>query len=317
MIKFLDSLPSIWAMSEIEIHKFIATISTMDIDLSKVAEFEAAMEARHTDSDFYIQRLSRTVAKVNVVGPIVQNESFWTWLGYATSSTTLKAVFKELTADERIEKVLIEFNTPGGGISGLVDAADALAELTKSKETVAQVSGMTASAGYWLASQCGTIFAGRGDDVGSIGVRMTLVDTSSYYSDKGVKVIAIDTGDYKSAGVEGLPVSAEQIANFQETVDKVYQTFLQAIVSGRPQLSMSELVTTPDSQGLADGRMFLAPDALANKLIDGIATIDETIGVILGDNAPDIVELSEGDNEIIAKSKEKFAKRLEQQSLSK
>ena len=310
--KFLDTLPTIWAMSEIEIHKFVAIISSLQIDMSKFAEIEAAMEARHSDVDFFIQRLSKSFAKVNVVGPIMQHESFWTFFGLATSSVTLKKVFNELAADDRIEDVLIEFDTPGGGIPGLVDAADALAHLSKHKNTIAQVSGMTASAGYWLASQTRTIFAGRGDDIGSIGVRMTVVDTSEFFAGRGIKVIAIDTGNFKSAGVEGLPISKEQLANFQETVDKVFKTFLEAIIEGRPGLTMQDLITTPDKQGLADGRMFLAPDALKHGLIDGIATIDSTIATVLGDNAPNPMELSEADNEIIAKRQEKFLKRLEQ-----
>ncbi len=311
MKKLLDTLPTLWAMPEVEIHKFVAMVSALQIDMSKFAEIEAAMEARHSDVDFFIQRLSKSFAKVNVVGPIMQNESFWTFFGLATSSITLKKVFKELAADDRIEDVLVEFNTPGGGISGLVDAADAFAELSKTKNTIAQVSGMTASAGYWLASQARTIFAGRGDDIGSIGVRMTVVDTSEFFAGAGIKVIAIDTGNFKSAGVDGLPVSKEQLANFQETVDKVFRTFLEAIIDGRPGLTMADLVTTPDKQGLADGRMFLAPDALKHRLIDGIATIDETIGVILGEGASDSMQLSEADQGIIAKFQEKHSKRLE------
>lgn len=190
-----------------------------------------------------------------------------------TSTIDVVNALKMATRDRAVGAIMLVLDTPGGSVDGISELEDALVEARAAKPLIAQVDGMAASAGYWAASQAESIFAGRLDQVGSIGVRMALWDDSKYYEDQGMKLVVIDTGEHKSAGIYGAPITKEQIAEFQKTVDIYFESFKNAIVRGR---GMAMKVLKP----LADGRVFIGQEAVDNGLIDGIQTFEETFNQV-------------------------------------
>ena len=191
------------------------------------------------------------------------------------STISLKRAVRTAAAAKSIDAIMLAFDSPGGGVDGLQEAADVIYEARSVKPVVAQVDGMATSAAYWLASQAHRIHAGRGDQVGSIGVRMVIYDYSEMFKKDGVEPVVIDTGAFKSAGIPGTAITDEQRADFQRIVDFYYAEFLDAIKRGR---GMADETLKP----LADGRVFTGVEAAANGLIDGVQIFDETLRGIVG-----------------------------------
>ena len=107
--------------------------------------------------------------------------------------------------------------------------------------------------------------------VGSIGVRALLMDFTKMFENEGVKAIPVDTGEFKSLGVAGLPITEKQIAHVQLLVDQNFKQFIDAVVRGRPTMNEEQV------RAVADGRMFMANDALKAGMIDGIQTLGDTL----------------------------------------
>ena len=106
--------------------------------------------------------------------------------------------------------------------------------------------------------------------IGSIGTVAVVQDMSGMAEAAGIKVHVISTGPYKGVGVPGAPVTDEQLAYLQDTVDSLNEHFLMGIRDGR-NMPLGQV------RKLADGRMHLAAEAKKLGLIDAVQTLDEMV----------------------------------------
>ena len=74
--------------------------------------------------------------------------------------------------DDTVARVLLDFRTPGGTVTGIPEMARKIANY--SKPTIGFTDSECCSAGYYLASQCGKFYATESSTVGSVGVYMAL-----------------------------------------------------------------------------------------------------------------------------------------------
>ena len=87
------------------------------------------------------------VAIIPIKGGIVKNRHW-----RLTSAREGQAAVNAAKVDPDIEKILLWFDTPGGSVDGIGEFGEAIKAAAKEKEVIAQVDGMCASAGLWLAS---------------------------------------------------------------------------------------------------------------------------------------------------------------------
>lgn len=203
-------------------------------------------------------------------GPMFKVDSWIAAFWGLTSTPTVTRAVTEATMDPAVQSIVLWMDSPGGATAGLADLADAVKSAASQKPVIAQVDGMAASAAYWVASQATRIHAGRMDMVGSIGTRMMLYDYSALFAKEGIEAVAIDTGEFKSAGAMGTRITEAHKAEFQKMVDALFAEFKQAVVSGR-RMNPAQL------DKLADGRVFGASEALQLGLIDAITPLNQTL----------------------------------------
>tara|TARA_R100000808_G_scaffold20286_1_gene43930 strand:+ start:1913 stop:3151 length:1239 start_codon:yes stop_codon:yes gene_type:complete len=217
------------------------------------------------------------VAHIEVKGVIVpEADVFSSWFGEVGLNQISDAISMAL-ADEKIEQIVMLFDSPGGSAKGLEQVSEQIFEANQQKKITAQVNGMLASAAYHLASQAEQIFANsKVDLIGSIGTRTQLIDASRMFSNAGIEVIPIDTGAFKSAGEFGTPVTEEHKAYFQGIVDLFQQEFVSAVQRGRS-------LTDEQMEAAADGQVFGAEKARALGLIDAVQKESATISQIRGE----------------------------------
>ena len=187
-----------------------------------------------------------------------------------TATVNIRRSVKAALQDRSVENILLVIDSPGGTVDGIHELGDALHQARQIKPITAQVDGLGASAAYWAAAQANQIFLGRGDQVGSIGVRMALYDYHKMFENEGVEAVVIDTGVHKSAGQTGTEITEEQRKEFQRITDIYYENFLNAIQRGR---GMSRETVKP----LADGRVFVGQEAVDLGLADAVQTFEETL----------------------------------------
>ncbi|WP_024333108.1 S49 family peptidase [Desulfotignum balticum] len=171
--------------------------------------------------------------------------------------------------DPSIRAICLLVDSPGGLVSGCKELGDFLFDAGKQKHIYAYADGQMCSAAFWLASMARDISAPQTAAVGSIGVRTLHIDWSKWNQDMGLAFTHLAAGEYKALGNEDEPLNKKARAYFQEKLDTLYSIFIDAVARNRR-------VSTEKAQGMADGKVFLADQALELGLIDRIDQDFET-----------------------------------------
>jgi len=173
--------------------------------------------------------------------------------------------------DQNVRGVLLVLDTPGGTVTGVPEAANALRQLALAKPLVTFADGLMASAGYWLGSQANAIYADASAQVGSIGVYQYLLDSSRQAEMSGLKPMLFASGKYKGMGIEGLPLTEAQAERIKETVGLVFTWFKRDVLAVR-RLADEDM----------EGQTFFAADAVARNLIDSVGTRSDALAELRG-----------------------------------
>ena len=181
-------------------------------------------------------------------------------------------------SDEALKGILLRIDSPGGEAT----ASDAIyTELLRFKRDrglpiVAHLFGLAASGGYYVAMAADEIVAEPTTVTGSIGVIFTSVNFSGLMERYGVRDQTTKAGDFKDIGSMLRPQTDSERAILQGVIDDLHERFRQVVAAGRPALA-SERV-----EALSDGRIFSAPQALANGLVDRIGDIEVSVAALEG-----------------------------------
>jgi HK97 family phage major capsid protein len=225
---------------------------------------------------------SGAVAVIPVYGVINHRMNMMSDISGGTSAEKLTAQFREALNDASISAIVLDVDSPGGGVSGIQELADEIYQARGQKKIVAQVSPLAGSAAYWLASAASEIAIMPSGAAGSIGVYTAHKDLSKALEQNGVKVTLVSAGKFKTEGNEFESLSDDAKAALQKRVDDYYSAFVAGVARGRG-------VTQANVRsGFGEGRVVSAQDALALGMVDRIATLDQTISSLLGAPASQI-----------------------------
>jgi capsid assembly protease len=214
---------------------------------------------------------SRSVGDVAVVpirGFISQKPSLFSMLFGGTSTEGLVSAVRTAVADPNVGSVILDVDSPGGEVSGVSEAANAIRSLRGQKPIIAVANPLMGSAAYHLASQADEIIASPSAIVGSIGAFAVHADMSEAIKADGIKLTPIVYGKNKLAAAPFLPLSEEGQASMQARVDYFGKTMVDDIAAGRGISAASVHAR------YGQGDVFTPPDAKARGLIDRIASIE-------------------------------------------
>lgn len=276
------------------IARYVAT-QLWAIEASKMAELLAVLAYRaagheYTDAELRarlgdppspsLRRQGDSVAVVPIRGVIAHRMGSMQDMSGGTSCEGIAALLRQAAADDTVGTILLDVDSPGGTVTGVSELAAEIAQIRGrgTKKILAQVNGMAASAAYWLASQADEIVSLPSGTAGSIGVFTVHEDLSKALANEGIDVTLISAGKYKVEGNPFEPLTDEAKGVLQGRVDAAYASFVKDVASGR---GVSQ---TAVREGYGEGRALQAKDALKAGLIDSIATMDATIGRLVGRN---------------------------------
>ena len=160
--------------------------------------------------------------------------------------------------DPGIKRLLVDWHSPGGTVTGVPEAAKAFRDFGKNKETFSFTSGMCASAAYYIASQANNTYLTESAGYGSIGVYSAYLDRTEAMAKRGEKLRLFRSGDHKGMGLPGSTLTAEQEKMIQDRVDSLGSQFRSAVKSARGDVSKEDM----------QGQMFYGRDAIKSKLAD-------------------------------------------------
>lgn len=251
-------------------HTFLSSILNDRLINGKLAEAE--IKARLKGMAYGIQAhdgsevsAKRGKAIVPVHGTLLPKTRYEN-VSAVTNTQKLADTFGKLADDDDVDEVLIDFDTNGGSVQSLSDAAEALRYLSSMKKTIGYSSGAANSAGYWLLAQTSRRIANPNATIGSIGVIMSSADTSKRYEREGIKPIYITSGDKKASGADGLEFSAADESYYQEIVDESAKEFYSEVARGL-NISVEDV-----RERYGSARVWTARKAMEVGLVDEVGT---------------------------------------------
>ena len=177
--------------------------------------------------------------------------------------------------DPRVKGVLLRINSPGGTVVASELMHNEILHFRQSKKTiVAVMMDVAASGGYYIACACDEIIAHHATITGSIGVIAQFVDLTGTMNMIGIQADAVTSGPMKDAGSPLRTMRPQERQVFQDMVNEDYERFLQVVSAGRPNLSVERV------RELADGRVYSGHQAVANGLVDRVASMREAVGAV-------------------------------------
>lgn len=211
------------------------------------------------------------IAVIPIMGTIVQHASQLDLCEGGTTTQQITQAVREAVADERVSQILLRIHSPGGSVYGVQEAFDEIVAARRAKPVVAVADSLAASAAYWLASAAGELYVTPGGEVGSIGVWMAHQDISKALEDVGVNITLIKAGKYKIEGHPYGPLDTEAKDFLQSRTDDYYGAFTRGVAKGR------SVPVESVRNGMGQGRVLGAEQALAEKMVDGIESFDSVL----------------------------------------
>ena len=244
---------------------WLTTRSTYE-HIRKVIE-SAEDNADYTIAESTNIETSNGIALVSLKGLMLKNPSplEQIFLG-ATCTQSFTDQIEALIDNSAVQGVLLDMDSGGGSVQGVIEASQAVKKLSDQKPVVAFTDGMMASACYWVASQSSDIIGSPSARVGSIGVYLPIADYSEQYAKEGIKVEVIknEDGKHKGIGVEGTAITEEQRKQIQSEVEEIYGEFKESVLQKR---SIKETAM--------QGQAFMAKGAVDVGLIDAVGNFGD------------------------------------------
>ena len=172
----------------------------------------------------------------------------------------VKKMHQQITKDD-IKGIVLRINSPGGAVAPSQEIYETVKRLKSIKPIVVSMGTVAASGGLYAALSASKIYVQPGTQTGSIGVIIQLPNFHKITSKYGFDFFTIKSGELKDVGNPTREFSETDRKFLQETVNKIYQQFFDAVVEGRS-------LDPQKVKKFADGRLILGSEAIELGLAD-------------------------------------------------
>ena len=193
--------------------------------------------------------------------------------GHCIVGKTTAEDLRKLADDDDVKAVVFRVNSGGGSAVASEQIRHAIKLIKAKKPVVVSMGGMAASGGYWISSPANCIVAEPTTITGSIGIFGLIPNLSGLVQDKlGVTFDGVTTNKYSDYETDlVLGKNPDEIMKHMQTyIDRGYQSFLNIVSEGRG-------MKPAQVDSIAQGRVWLATDAIKIKLVDQIGSLDDAV----------------------------------------
>ncbi|WP_368252108.1 signal peptide peptidase SppA [Enterococcus sp. 2201sp1_2201st1_B8_2201SCRN_220225] len=220
---------------------------------------------------------SQQILKLSVDGTIADTGSSSLFASETYDHQRFLEELDEAANDDQIKGILLEVNSPGGGVYESAEIAKKMAAIKEAGIPLyVSMKQMAASGGYYISAAADKIFASEETVTGSIGVIMSGTNYAGLFEKLGIEDTTVKSGALKDIGSSTREPTAEDKAVLQAYVDSAFSRFVKTVANGRKM--SEEAVRT-----LADGRIYDGAQAKENGLIDEIGFPEDALAALKAD----------------------------------
>jgi signal peptide peptidase SppA len=207
------------------------------------------------------------LAVISVVGPLVKRASGGFLSGGPTTYGEIEHEFMDAANDPAIKGILLDMDSPGGEVGGLLDLCDMIYGQRGAKPIYAVANDDCYSAAYAIASAAERIYVTRAGGIGSIGVIAMHCDQSHLDANIGLKYTFVTAGARKKDFNPHEPLSDSAMGILQAEVDRLAGLF-HATVSKNRNIALDRVASM-------EAGLFFGQKALAAGLADSEGTLED------------------------------------------
>jgi capsid assembly protease len=215
------------------------------------------------------------VACIQIEGTLLQKTGslrpFWGFTGY----DGVRANFLHALANPAVKAIVLDVNSGGGEVSGMLDLSDTIFKARGTKPIWSICADTAYSAAYCLASAADYITVPRTGGCGSVGIISMLTDYSKAITSSGLSVYFVHYGDDKALETREshTGIKPDLLARVQQDVDAMGDLFTATVARNRGMSQAAVVATQADyflgnlgvKAGFADAVM--SPDQAFSALL--------------------------------------------------
>jgi protease IV len=214
-----------------------------------------------------IKRQSRNkIAVIYAEGEIVSGQGGVRQVG----GDRLASQLRRLRLDDDIKAVVLRVNSPGGSATASEVIQREVRLIREKKPIIVSMGNVAASGGYWISTYANRIFAEPNTITGSIGVYGLLLDVQKLANNNGITWDGVKTGRYADAQTISRPKTDQELAIYQQSVNRIYYQFLGKVANSRK-------LSTNKVEAIAQGRVWSGLAAKQIGLVDEIGGLDQAV----------------------------------------
>jgi signal peptide peptidase SppA len=263
--QFMQSLCCTWAMDERQVRELVRRVAETIKATPSSTERESETRTPAVRRPY---ELVNGVARIPVIGVLTKYATWWDGFYGLCPAEDLIKLCGAAFDDAEVKSIALDIDSPGGMAAGTVLAAQYIRQRRQEtgKEVVAIGSDLICSGAYWIAAACNRITCNDVGEVGSIGVYQLWQDDTKFWADLGITYTLVTSGGVKGLGADG-KVTPELVEEAQRSVDALYEQFVAWVAVQRG-------MTADEAKELANGRVWIAGEALTKRLIDEVKSPD-------------------------------------------
>ncbi|MEA4924223.1 MAG: signal peptide peptidase SppA [Syntrophomonadaceae bacterium] len=223
-------------------------------------------------TEVYRQGKGKTLALIKLEGIISDTGGSSSAISNTYNHQAFLQQIKSSFSRDDVKGVIIEVNSPGGGVYESDEIYNRLVELKNQyqKPLVVYMAQEAASGGYYVSVAADKIYANRNTITGSIGVILRTYNYEELANKIGIKDVTFKSGAQKDLLNPMRPLTEEEAAIAQGVVNESYGFFVDAVAQGR-NMNRDQVLQ------LADGRIYTATQAKNLGLVDEVGSLEQAI----------------------------------------
>ncbi len=242
----------------------VGITKTKKLNLIPLEKYERVPEIRTSKG-----LIKEKIAVIYASGDIVMGEEYEEEIGANKMALTIR----EAREDSTIKAIVLRVNSPGGGALASELIWRELDLARKVKPVIASMGDLAASGGYYISSPADTIVSSPVTITGSIGVFGVLFNAKEFFNKKlGITYDVESTNRYSNFGTPFRPLSDYEKNIIKNSVEKVYDTFLDHVSEGRG-------LTVQRVDSIGEGRVWSGINAKEIGLTDEFGGLTRAISI--------------------------------------
>lgn len=273
VLDFIASQP--WGITQ-EAMDLILEVAQRETDSVEAIERELGRPLDNTRS----VRMRGDVAVIPVTGPMFRYANLFTRISGATSYEDLARDIGAALEDPKVRAIVLDVDSPGGLVNGNQELAELIYRAREEKPMASFVSGLGASAAYWITTATGRVVVGPTSILGSIGTVLSARDTTAEDRARGVRTIEFVSSQSPRKHMDPFDADEgkadEARGEIQRMVDDLAQVFVETVAR-----NMGVTVETVLSD-FGQGGVLVGQKAVDAGMAHSVGTLEDVIADMQG-----------------------------------